>query len=110
MSDVMRPIPFAQLMDWILSEHEEHGSIFGIRKAHVHEGGAEPIFSERIETPFGPAAGPNSQLAQNIVASYVAGARFFELKTPSVWPSPASRRPTSATTASGPPSSPCLTP
>ncbi|MBQ3072184.1 MAG: putative selenate reductase subunit YgfK, partial [Oscillospiraceae bacterium] len=36
---------------------------------------------EQIETPFGPAAGPNSQLAQNIIASYVAGARFFEVKT-----------------------------
>ena len=43
--------------------------------------GALPIFDERIETPFGPAAGPNTQLAQNIVASYVAGSRFFELKT-----------------------------
>ena len=28
-----------------------------------------------------PAAGPNTQLAQNIIASYVAGSRFFELKT-----------------------------
>ena len=81
MSDIMRPIPFAQLMDWILTEHESSGSVFGIRKVVAHEGGAEPIFSEKIETPFGPAAGPNSQLAQNIVASYVAGARFFELKT-----------------------------
>ena len=81
MSDVMRPIPFAQLMDWILTENAEKGSVFGIRKAYRHEGAAEPIFAEKIETPFGPAAGPNSQLAQNIVASYVAGARFFELKT-----------------------------
>ena len=41
-----------------------------------------PIFGgERIETPFGPAAGPNTQLAQNIIAGYFAGARFFELKT-----------------------------
>ena len=31
--------------------------------------------------PFGPAAGPNSQLAQNIIAAYFAGARFFEVKT-----------------------------
>ena len=81
MSDVMRPMPFAQVMDWVLTEHEAQGSIFGVRKAYVHEGGAEPIFAERIETPFGPAAGPNTQLAQNIVASYVAGSRFFELKT-----------------------------
>ena len=81
MSDVMRPIPFAQLMNWIITEHADKGSIFGIRKIVRHEGGADPIFSEKIETPFGPAAGPNSQLAQNIIASYVAGARFFELKT-----------------------------
>ena len=32
-------------------------------------------------TPVGPAAGPHTQLAQNIIASYYAGARFFELKT-----------------------------
>lgn len=81
MSDVMRPIPFAQLMNWIITEHADKGSIFGIRKIVRHEGGADAIFAEKIETPFGPAAGPNSQLAQNIVASYVAGARFFELKT-----------------------------
>ena len=81
MSDIMRPIPFAQLMDWILTEHAEKKSIFGVRKIVKHEGGADPIFAEKIETPFGPAAGPNSQLAQNIIASYVAGARFFELKT-----------------------------
>ena len=81
MSDIMRPIPFAQLMNWIITEHTDKDSIFGIRKIVRHEGGADEIFAERIEAPFGPAAGPNSQLAQNIVASYVAGARFFELKT-----------------------------
>ena len=32
-------------------------------------------------TPLGPAAGPHSQLAQNIVLSWLGGARFFELKT-----------------------------
>lgn len=40
----------------------------------IHANGKSlPIFGERIETPFGPAAGPNSQLAQNIIASYFAG-------------------------------------
>lgn len=39
------------------------------------------IFGRDLETPIGPAAGPNSQLAQNIAASYYAGSRFFELKT-----------------------------
>ena len=39
------------------------------------------IFTRNLETPVGPAAGPHTQLAQNIIASYYAGARFFELKT-----------------------------
>lgn len=82
MSDIMRSIPFAQLMDWIVTEKAEKGSIFGVRRAvSANQAGALPIFDEKVETPFGPAAGPNTQLAQNIIASYVAGSRFFELKT-----------------------------
>ena len=81
MSDRMTPIPFRNLMNWILKEHKK-GAIFGVRRPFV----ADPshtyeIFGRKLETPFGPAAGPHTQLAQNIVASYVAGSRFFELKT-----------------------------
>jgi putative selenate reductase len=32
-------------------------------------------------TPIGPAAGPHSQLAQNIVLAWLGGSRLFELKT-----------------------------
>ena len=32
-------------------------------------------------TPIGPAAGPHSKLAQNIVLSWLGGSRIFELKT-----------------------------
>ena len=81
MSEKMYPIPFKSLMNWIVTEYAMSGEIFGIRKAYKASGKSLPIFGERIETPFGPAAGPNSQLAQNIIASYVAGARFFEVKT-----------------------------
>lgn len=82
MSDIMRPIPFAHLMDWALREYREQGSIFGVRKIKSYDSpDALPIFAERIEKPFGPAAGPHTQLAQNIISAYVAGARFFELKT-----------------------------
>ena len=82
MSDIMRPMPFAQLMDWALTEYKNQGSIFGVSKLVKHTSGkALPIFEEKIESPYGPAAGPNTQLAQNIVAAYAAGARFFELKT-----------------------------
>ncbi|MCR4658557.1 MAG: putative selenate reductase subunit YgfK [Lachnospiraceae bacterium] len=82
MSDIMRPMSFGHLMEWILDEHERYGSIFGVRHFVRYDGkDAMPIFDETIESPFGPAAGPNTQLAQNIIASYAAGSRFFELKT-----------------------------
>ena len=81
MSDVMTPIPFGNLMEWVLSERQS-GSVFGVRKRFVPAPGKMlELFGERLETPFGPAAGPNTQLAQNIVAAYYGGARFFELKT-----------------------------
>ena len=32
-------------------------------------------------TPIGPAAGPHSQMAQNIVLAWLGGSRLFELKT-----------------------------
>ena len=38
------------------------------------------MFGRTLETPIGPAAGPHTQMTQNIVAAYYAGSRFFELK------------------------------
>ena len=35
----------------------------------------------RLGLPVGPAAGPHSQIAPNIVAAWLSGARVFELKT-----------------------------
>ena len=86
MSDLMRQIPFGQLMDWALSEYKAEGSVFGVRKifsfsTDSNEDKCFEIFGEKLELPFGPAAGPHTQLAQNLIAGYVAGARFFELKT-----------------------------
>ena len=81
MSERMYPIPFRSLMNWIVAEYAREGEIFGVHVPYHASGKTLPIFGERIETPFGPAAGPNSQLAQNIIASYMAGARFFEVKT-----------------------------
>ena len=81
MSEKMYPIPFKSLMNWIVTEYAREGEIFGVHVPYHASGKTLPIFGERIETPFGPAAGPNSQLAQNIIAAYFAGARFFEVKT-----------------------------
>ena len=68
-------------MNWILEEHKK-GAIFGIRRPFVADQSKKyEIFGRTLETPFGPAAGPHTQLTQNIVAAYVAGSRFFELKT-----------------------------
>ena len=80
MSDIMRPIPFGNLMDWILEEYHSHATVFGVPKGPAYSG-ARPMFHEKVEVPLGPAAGPHTQLAQNIITAYVAGARFFELKT-----------------------------
>ena len=63
MSEKMYPIPFKSLMNWVVEEYAASGEIFGVRKAYRAAGKSLPIFGERIETPFGPAAGPNSQLA-----------------------------------------------
>ena len=81
MSELMTPIPFRELMTWVTTEYQKDGTVFGVHKPYRAGVKTLPIFGEKIETPFGPAAGPNTQLAQNIIASYFAGARFFELKT-----------------------------
>ena len=85
MSEFMRPIPFKDLMDWALEEYKNEGSIFGIKKEkfYKNESGKmlKTVFGDEISSAVGPAAGPQSQLAQNILASYLAGARFIELKT-----------------------------
>jgi len=81
MSELMTPIPFRELMSWITAEYQRDGSVFGVHRPYRAGVKALPIFGEKIETPFGPAAGPATQLAQNIIAGYFGGARFFELKT-----------------------------
>lgn len=82
MGEKMTPIPFAELMEWILTEKQNSKTVFGIRKPYVAKKGKFlEIFGEKLETMFGPAAGPHTQLSQNIIAAYYAGSRFFELKT-----------------------------
>ena len=39
------------------------------------------VYGHPLETPFGAAAGPHTQMAQNIVVAWLCGARFIELKT-----------------------------
>ncbi|HAZ30287.1 TPA: putative selenate reductase subunit YgfK, partial [Candidatus Acetothermia bacterium] len=86
MSDVMRVQPFAALLNWAVEELEHRGSIFGIPRSLFHVPRADALyqgelFGHPLATPIGPAAGPHTQLAQNIVAAWLCGGRFIELKT-----------------------------
>lgn len=84
MGETMRPIPFNNLMNWMMEEYKNESKIFGVYSDKFYKAKKDnfmKIFKEKIETPIGPAAGPNGQLAQNLIASYVAGSRFFEVKT-----------------------------
>lgn len=84
MSDKMRLIPFEKMLTWISKELKEKGTIFGIHENKFYRnksGKSIELFGEKLASPLGPAAGPNSQLTQNIVAAYLTGCRFIELKT-----------------------------
>jgi putative selenate reductase len=81
----MRPLSFDHLMSWALEELDRDGSIFGVKENQFWH--PEPgrlitdSFGDRLASPVGPAAGPQTQLANNIVVAYLTGARFMELKT-----------------------------
>ena len=86
MSDRFHPLSMEQLTDWAFTEMEESGSIFGIPRAGFFVPREDHRFRrvERgtvLETPYGVAAGPHTQMAQNVVAAWLAGARLVELKT-----------------------------
>jgi putative selenate reductase len=86
MSELFRPISTEHLAAWIFAELENRGTIFGIPRQHFFVPHEEDVFRTNVyghplDTPFGPAAGPHSQMAQNIVAAWLCGARYIELKT-----------------------------
>ena len=84
MSDVMRPIAFKSLLRWMLEEYKNQNSIFNIpvdKFYYKQDKAYFEMFGEKCETAIGPAAGPATQQAMNLAASYLTGGRFFELKT-----------------------------
>ncbi len=86
MSDRFHPISMEQLTAWTFTELEQKASLFGIpRSAFFVPSESDRFRLEKygyaLETPFGVAAGPHSQMAQNIVVAWACGSRFLELKT-----------------------------
>jgi len=85
MSDKLYPAKLKFLLEWILKE-EKQETIFGIFKDLFFKPDTDDAFKlkrydQLLETPIGTAAGPQTQMAQNILISYLMGARYIELKT-----------------------------
>ena len=87
MPEAMKVQSFDLLLKRILGELEYRSSIFGIPRSlfYIPQPGspyATPdLFGHYLATPVGPAAGPHTQLSQNIVSAWLSGGRFIELKT-----------------------------
>jgi putative selenate reductase len=85
-SDKFYPTPLPQLLNIIFRQLDRKQAVFGIPKVLFFEPQTKDAFRSKrygqlLETPIGVAAGPHTQLSQNIVAAWLTGARFIELKT-----------------------------
>ena len=82
----LSPYPFGALVRRVFRELDQKQSAFDLpaRKFVLGDTNRDLAVShlgQAAATPFGPAAGPQSQLAQNIVLAWLAGGRVIELKT-----------------------------
>ena len=82
----LTPMPLAGLLGRIAHEWETRSRIFDLISARIWK--PDPDIDLSFEflgrpaaTPIGPAAGPHTQMAQNIVLAWLGGSRVFELKT-----------------------------
>jgi putative selenate reductase len=79
-------MPLAGLLGRIEHEWATRKRIFDLPTARFWKPNDDVDLSfeflgRRAATPIGPAAGPHSQMAQNIVLAWLGGSRLFELKT-----------------------------
>ncbi|RBP05675.1 putative selenate reductase [Roseiarcus fermentans] len=82
----LAPVPFDILIGRMFRELKEKKSIFDLpaqRFVAAYPGHDLSVAfrGRRAATPFGPAAGPHTQMAQNIALSWLAGGRVIECKT-----------------------------
>jgi len=82
----LRPVPFAHLVRRMFREFEKEQKIFDLPKQKFYRSNSGPDTSVefcgmKAGTPVGPAAGPQTQMAQNLVLSWLGGSRILELKT-----------------------------
>jgi putative selenate reductase len=79
-------IPAVKLFKLIIAEYSSRKEIFGIPEALFftpsnHTAPGMEIFGQHLHTPIGVAAGPHTQMAQNIISAWLCGASYIELKT-----------------------------
>ncbi|MAT05086.1 MAG: glutamate synthase [Acidimicrobiaceae bacterium] len=82
----LTPMSLSTLLGRIDHEWSTRQKIFDLPSARIWQPDPEidlgfEFLGRRCATPIGPAAGPHSQLAENIVLAWLGGARLFELKT-----------------------------
>lgn len=82
----LRPIPLSVLVARLYRELARRKAVYDLpRRAFFEDAGGRDlgvsIHGHRAAMPFGPAAGPHTQMAQNILLSWLAGGRVIELKT-----------------------------
>ncbi len=84
MTDRFVPIPLQKLFKTTLAQLEG-GHYFGIQRELFYQPKDSLLetkrFGQTLGIPIGPAAGPHTQLSQNIVGAWLCGARYIELKT-----------------------------
>lgn len=82
----LTPMSLATLLGRIDHEWRSRKKIFDLPTARIWKPDPEidlgfEFLGRRCASPVGPAAGPHSQLAENIVLAWLGGSRLFELKT-----------------------------
>lgn len=88
MSKIMKTTPITALFEHLFGEYKAKKTMFEIpdfcmnsMRVLVQESPGFQIQGTRVSIPGGLAAGPHTQIAPNLIAGWLCGARVFELKT-----------------------------
>ncbi len=82
----LTPMSMTALLRRVEHEWASRQKIFDLPSARIWRPDPDvdlgfDFLGRRCATPIGPAAGPHSQLAENLVLAWLGGSRLFELKT-----------------------------